>query len=221
MKFRMEKPWENEPDRLEWEHKGFKCLIVRHRSMKHLCGYVAVSEEHPWYGLSYSVIDADVHGGLTFSQFGHSKEFENQSFYKPIVDERGRKLWWIGFDAAHDGDLIPFELEQGFWTDPKAVYRNIDYLKEHVEKLAEQAEKALGQFSKECRRVLFRTNDPWKYLKAGSEYLLKRKGWTGYIKALQSGQIVWVNEDGSTEPWTPYLQDMMAFDWEVWKKITN
>ncbi|MFX4303032.1 hypothetical protein ACOJUR_12370 [Alicyclobacillus tolerans] len=189
--------------------------------MKHLCGYVAIPQDHPWYGLSSFVINADVHGGLTFSRFGHAKECENHPDYKPATDEKGRKLWWVGFDTAHAGDLIPFEMEQGRWIDPTVEYRNFDYVKEQVQKLAEQAEEALRQPSQEFRRVLLRASNPWKYLKIGSEYLLKRKGWTGYIKALQSGRIVWMNEDGTYESWIPYIQDMMAFDWEVWEKITN
>lgn len=48
--------------------------------MKHLCGYLAVPEGHPWYGKHYGDIGADVHGGLTYSEasyFGnkHRKEY--------------------------------------------------------------------------------------------------------------------------------------------------
>jgi len=201
----MEKPWENEPDRLEWEHKGFKCLIVRNQALKHLCGYVAIPNGHPWFGRDYFQIDADVHGGLTFGGYGHEKKCENHASYKSISDQKGQKLWWIGFDAAHLGDLIPFEVEQGTWmgTDTTNVYRNIEYVKDQVEKLAEQAEEALRQSSQKFRRIIFGISNPWKYLKIGSEYLLKRRGWTGYIKALETGKIVWVNEDGSTKTWIP------------------
>jgi hypothetical protein len=54
------------------------------------CGYVRVPEGHPWYGKSYSDIDVDVHGGLTFSDFSET-----------LGDG-----FWVGFDCAHAGDFF-------------------------------------------------------------------------------------------------------------------
>lgn len=47
-------PWENEPDRLEWEHAGLPCLMVRQPSLGHWCGYAAVPLGHPFHGVEYS-----------------------------------------------------------------------------------------------------------------------------------------------------------------------
>lgn len=67
----MEREWENEPNRKEWEHAGFKCVINRTSHSGALCGYVGIPEEHPAYGKDYNDLpDFDVHGGLTFSKEG-------------------------------------------------------------------------------------------------------------------------------------------------------
>lgn len=86
--------WDNEPDRLEFEHADFKCLILRPSEMKHLCGYVGLPKWHPYYGKDYNGIDVEVHGGLTFSQQGDGERWD-------------KDLWWLGFDCAHSQDLVP------------------------------------------------------------------------------------------------------------------
>lgn len=43
-----EGPWEGEDDRVEFEHAGLKCLVLR-GPMGSWCGYVAVPMDHPWY----------------------------------------------------------------------------------------------------------------------------------------------------------------------------
>lgn len=48
-------PWTTEPDRISWidASTGYPCLIVRNR-MGGLCGYVGLSDAHPWYGINYN-----------------------------------------------------------------------------------------------------------------------------------------------------------------------
>lgn len=48
-----EGPWQHEPDRLEFEHAGLPCLIVRNH-FGALCGYVGVSPGHPLHKVPYS-----------------------------------------------------------------------------------------------------------------------------------------------------------------------
>lgn len=78
-------PWQNEPDKIQWQNKdtGYPCLIVRNSdSIGALCGYVGVPKGHPLYGVDYSQCPVncgdtwcehrpesrfDVHGGLTFA----------------------------------------------------------------------------------------------------------------------------------------------------------
>jgi len=173
--------WDNEPDRLEFDHVGFKCLVLRPSEMKHLCGYVGLPKWHPYYGKHYNqcllgcsgeVSDFPplkkrgirqwkctfderdhpnlemiirVHGGLTFSQQGDGETWD-------------KDLWWLGFDCAHSGDLVPGMYEKYGVVLPERftqlqhdeVYRNIDYIKNETMRLAEQltataiAERAFG-----------------------------------------------------------------------------
>lgn len=59
-------------------------------------GYVAVPQGHPWFGLDYDDIEADVHGGLTYASEG------GQGFGPR--DSKG--MWVVGFDTAHYNDTI-------------------------------------------------------------------------------------------------------------------
>lgn len=59
-------------------------------------GYVGLPPEHPFFGLTEETLggEVSVHGGITWT--------EN---HLPGVEPDG--LWWIGFDTAHVGDLMP------------------------------------------------------------------------------------------------------------------
>jgi hypothetical protein len=88
-------PWQNEPDKVQYPdpHTGLPCLIVRN-PMGALCGYVGVPKDHPAYGRHYDQVDADVHGGLTFS--GHCRdtspvEYQAQLAAMPKVREQAEK----------------------------------------------------------------------------------------------------------------------------------
>jgi hypothetical protein len=148
-------PWDEEPDRIEWRHRGLPCLIVRNR-MGALCGYVGLPPGHPMHGVSYN--DAEVapdedgdtyppaHGGLTYSgscvEGGHICH----------VPEPGEPedVWWLGFDCAQGGDVVPahapgsrldaFYQELGLGSaglfGPQ-VYRDVSYVRREVERLAD------------------------------------------------------------------------------------
>lgn len=207
-------PWTTEPDRLEWvdETTGYTALIVRTR-MGNLCGYVGVSEGHPWYGKNYGdclqgcpdlgppkettpeeverlraqaqedtsegrwakfqlenypqhdrlakklydtghrryacdhpTIEsvADVHGGVTYTD-------GCQDDGGPICHASPTPAWWIGFDCAHAGDLVPemvmlskrygLSRYRGSICD-RDVYRDVPYVKSEIKRLAAQAAKA-------------------------------------------------------------------------------
>lgn len=131
-------PWKNEPDKLNWIHADMDCMIARHPSGGHLCGYVAVSDGHPVFEKGYDDVNVTVHGGLTYANKcnGHLCH----------VPEPGRpnNVWWLGFDCAHPGDLSPgyeshlahFRKTYALWKGD--VYRDIEYLKAETNSLAEQ-----------------------------------------------------------------------------------
>lgn len=129
-------PWQDEPDRVDFEHAGFACLAHRNR-VGVWCGYVAVPPGHPAYGLKYEEIDVEVHGSLTYSDKCHEPICHTAKPGEP--DE----VWWLGFDCAHAWDLCP-----GMIADlakigmnhhfEHEVYRDLAYVKAEIESLAEQ-----------------------------------------------------------------------------------
>ncbi len=110
-----------------FHHLGLPCLI-RTNQWGAWCGYVAVPPEHPWYGKSWGDIDADVHGGGTYA------ETCNDIVCHVAVTGEPDNVWWIGFDCAHAGDLVP-----GLPHMPDDVYRDRGYVVSQVERLASQA----------------------------------------------------------------------------------
>ena len=133
-------PWDHEPDKVIWKHDGFDCMIVRN-SLGNLCGYVGVKEGHPWFGKDYNDVDAEVHGGLTYSDYcaGHICHPD---------DESGGKTFWLGFDCAHLGDLVPglrsyMDSPRGFGPYGQDDYKDIRYVSSETEGLARQAKEAM------------------------------------------------------------------------------
>lgn len=130
------KEWLDEPDRVEFEHAGYECLIIRHSELRHLCGYVAVLRGHPCYGkycdrIPYEdLLPVSVHGGLTLSEEGDG-------------EHRLVGRWWLGFDCAHFMDTVPFVLEHfpGHSFLLGGTYRNIQYVRQETMSLAEQIAK--------------------------------------------------------------------------------
>lgn len=115
-------PWHNEPDEQRFELNFFRCRLER-GPVGSWCGYVGVPEGHPWYETEPEV---RVHGGISYS----AREDDG--------------LWWVGFDTAHAGDLMPVvlaALERG----PRRgeTYRDLDYVRSEVEFLAGQAANAV------------------------------------------------------------------------------
>ena len=136
--------WVEEPDEVIFYYKEVRCKIIRCRAYEtdfsmfggHLCGYVIVPHNHPWFGKSWDNLSADVHGGLTYYR------------------EEGSD-WVIGFDCAHSGDLSPSiesfkrkyqddfirELKQRFPQSKhlfKVTYRNIAFVEAECKSLVDQ-----------------------------------------------------------------------------------
>jgi hypothetical protein len=121
--------WDSEPDKINWvdETTNLDCMIVRN-TMGALCGYVGVPTNHPLFRVIHDEVNADVHGGLTYSNecSGHICH----------VPEAGRPddVWWFGFDCAHHQDVIPalpFTMQFG-------SYRNVAFVQNQVARLASQ-----------------------------------------------------------------------------------
>ena len=125
--------WMDEPNREEFEHAGYKCLILRHPELGHLCGYVGVPRGHPCYGKHYDhlpyedLLSVEVHGGLTFSQAGNGKTWP-------------AGYWWLGFDCAHAWDLVPF-MANIKGLESSGTYKNFQYVKQETKGLTDQIAK--------------------------------------------------------------------------------
>ena len=141
-------PWQDEPDRFEWRHKGVPCLALR-GPWGAWCGYVAAEPGHPWHGHEP---DAEVHGDVTFTGTcsGHICH----------VPEPGEPddVWWLGFDCAHAFDLQPgmgaylrkvdgMLPERFAGVDPfsDGTYRDLAYVRAQCEQLADQLIAARAQ----------------------------------------------------------------------------
>jgi hypothetical protein len=98
-------PWKTEPDRIEWTHAGYTCLIRRHPHHGALCGYVGVDNTHPLYGEEWNITPAvdelAAHRGVNYS--GHCSGEICHVPAPGMPDD----VWWFGFDCAHAFDLSP------------------------------------------------------------------------------------------------------------------
>ena len=131
-----EGPWSQEPDRFEFKHAGFQCLLNRNR-IGCWCGYCALPSGHPWHGKDYSDIEVDVHGGLTYAGF-----CQGDICHVPLPGESDN-VWWQGFDLCHGGDLVPRCAAEGEWAFSRhQEYRTLQYAMAQTKSLAEQAREA-------------------------------------------------------------------------------
>lgn len=131
------KPWETEPDFLEFvdESTGYKCYIMRHPELKHLCGYVELPKEHKLYGetdkFDNKFLNLDVHGGVTYAN--------KKKFYVTIKAMCFTIDFVVGFDCGHWTDYVPYSLP---WGMNKIIgdetYKDIEYVTNECKKLAKQ-----------------------------------------------------------------------------------
>ncbi|HMJ16592.1 MAG TPA: hypothetical protein VK524_34495 [Polyangiaceae bacterium] len=132
-----EGPWQEEPDRVEWRHAGFPCLIVRADVTGALCGYVGLPEGHPWFEADIHEIDVSVHGGLTYGA-----ACQGHICHAPREGESDN-VFWIGFDCSHAFDVSPKFVHLGFRSSLlNGTYRGVRYVMHEVEELANQALEA-------------------------------------------------------------------------------
>lgn len=124
-----EKPWENEPDHLEFEYRGFPSIIHRNST---LCGYVGLKPGHQYHGKSYDDVAVEVHGGLTYADKCHGP------ICHKAKDGEPDDIWWLGFDCGHGGDYIPRLADSGFLSHDRAQYRTIEYVTKEIKQLVDQ-----------------------------------------------------------------------------------
>lgn len=158
----MNRPWENEPNRVEFKYKGYHCLINRAHPLGsnpevpkdwsgHLCGYVAVPKGHPFYEETWEgdgdkkVYDLNVHGGITYAN-----HCQGDICHKTEEDD---DVWWLGFDCAHFGDLCPaiwemrqpggilHDIHMSYGGKSHESYKTVAFVKNEIRNLVKQLEK--------------------------------------------------------------------------------
>jgi hypothetical protein len=132
-------PWDDEPDRVEWREEQFPelVLLMRRGPSGAWCGYVGVPEGHAWHGQDMYDVDAEVHGGVTYTDTCDDDP-EQGICHVPALGEADH-LFWVGFDCAHAWDLMPRIADHAMADD---VYRTAYYVREQVRSLAQQAIQA-------------------------------------------------------------------------------
>lgn len=112
-------PWDDEPDRVDWidDATGYPCQVIRHYSMGHLCGYVAVPPGHPLHGVNHEDDQAgnlSAHLGVNYSEpcmeYGATEtDGRPEELMVCHVPEPGEPddVWWFGFDCGHAWDIQP------------------------------------------------------------------------------------------------------------------
>lgn len=147
-------PWDQEPDKVQWIDRATlrPCLIVRAPRSGALCGYVGVSEGHPLFGKNSGARSAplemgtlDVHGGVTFTGFCQPAEDPAHGICHIVEEGENDRIWWIGFDCSHGGDLSPNPRSEnlmrellGDYSGFGGEYRNLEYVKGECRDLARQ-----------------------------------------------------------------------------------
>lgn len=132
-------PWQDEPDRVEFEHAGLPCLMKRNPTGV-WCGYAAVPPGHPLHGQGYDEPDVCPHGGLTYA---NACDVDNGICHVPKPGEPD-DVWWFGFDCAHAGDFLPAYNAYNLRV-PRSIrgtYRDKAYVEAEVRSLAEQLAEA-------------------------------------------------------------------------------
>ena len=94
----------------------------------------------------------NAHGGITFTNFGERyPEFPERGVYHESSpgETEPERVWWIGFDCAHYGDMQPFMLLTEMWMnppfdntiildDPNLTYKDFEYVRNECKKIVDQ-----------------------------------------------------------------------------------
>lgn len=152
-----EGPWQGEPDKVQFEAHGLACLLHRGPG-GHWCGYVGLPEGHPSFEVGCDDVKPlnpvpdsegewpDVHGGLTYSRFCAETDDESHGICHLPDEGEPHRVWWVGFDCAHSGDLSPKYAHR--YADESwhrgDVYRTIGYVRNETIRLAAQLAPAPG-----------------------------------------------------------------------------
>jgi hypothetical protein len=146
-------PWQDEPDKEQFsdEATGLPCLILRNRRGA-LCGYVGVTEGHPWFkqgceDIRINGVRAVVHSGdgVTYTDFCQEGPEAETICHVPAPGEPDR-VWWLGFHCAGTWDISPGDDARMLRDYGELIrmgdeeYRTVGYVRDQCALLALQAQ---------------------------------------------------------------------------------
>jgi hypothetical protein len=126
-------PWQDEPDRVEWndERTGLACRIIRNMWSGNFCGYAGIPATHPYFGWGYdddiklapgdlkdaTINDVGIVNAFFYAMTGGQKHgtiplgmtlkaHNGLSFAGNLLGESSG-LWFFGFDCGHAWDVTP------------------------------------------------------------------------------------------------------------------
>ena len=128
--------WNSEPDYCRWIRNGLVCVALRDMSLGIWKGFVGLDKSHPCFGQSVedvlkapSMLDAflSIYGGICTAGYLPSR-----------YEEDAKKLWWLGCETSHGGDLYPL-----LKTTPDMdimlsgqTYKDLNFIRRETNKLA-------------------------------------------------------------------------------------
>lgn len=128
--------WTSEPDYCRWIRNDLVCVALRDMSLGIWKGFVGLDSSHPCFGKSVDdilkaplMLDAflSIYGGICTA--GHLPS---------RYEEDAKKLWWVGCETSHGGDLYPL-----LKTTPDMdimlsgqTYKDLNFIRRETNKLA-------------------------------------------------------------------------------------
>lgn len=86
----------------EIDYKGYKGFIKQSGigEYKWRCAYVVIPKKNKLYERDYDKLSLDVHGGVTFSEYGDA--------FSGGTEKLSDDDWVLGIDFSHGGDSIDY-----------------------------------------------------------------------------------------------------------------
>ncbi len=143
--------WIKELNLVRFKAYGYHCVAARVPDLGHLCGYVAIDDNHPLHFKDYP-LDHERYPDLIPESYLNAHGGVNYSYASQGVVSLNENdnLWWLGFDCAHFGDYVPYnsslalkkitgidDLNTGMYGND-FLYKTMGYVKQECIKLAKQ-----------------------------------------------------------------------------------
>jgi hypothetical protein len=120
-------------------YKDFEYLIV-FTDYGHRCGYVAIPN-----GCRYDSDGLRVHGGITFEDEDHPA--------KDLLPVHCNDTW-LGFDAAHSGDIGCYNKARRIFGDQDGRYNLLEELNKPFHRFPSVTHKSFEYMENECKYLI-------------------------------------------------------------------